>query len=483
MPSEVFTGYTFTKVKNQVKKGVSLAVVYRDQDTSGLAIKLTKTGASWYYSTRDTNLQIAPFSHFGLDDLPMLRELVVKIRKEAKKGNPIDTLVKSFAAGYSVQDAGHLHDVATGTGVVWEVARDLYLEWCGRNRNPDTARGYKSALGATPGLQEDFAPIHGKPLAAILTRDLAQIRDNIVSRCTERAIEELQARGDRGSKKEVVAGIRQADLTVSALKAAFKHFVNKKQFNLDRNPAADLSKCLERPTEIAGKEKFRALTQIEIGALWEALESCPNETVRGVLKLQLLTGQRRTTPTIALQSAFQFDSGHYECVWGLEDKSHHWRKLPLPPLAAGIVKHALRMATNNPDSVHLFPKQRAKKKGDDMAGHINVRTVSDGIEEMRKPGGVFELMPFDVSTHDLRKAFVSIVGPKMSQFTLRGRPMDAEEVTMITHKNEGRESVAQLVYDKNSYLDVKLEILVWWQEYVLEGHQMYLASQQMKKAA
>lgn len=481
MPSEHFSGHTLTKVKNQIKKGVSAAIVYRDQDTTGLAIKVTKTGASWYYSTRDTNLQIAPFSHFGLDDLPMLRELVVKIKKAAKAGQPIETLVKSFAAGHSVQDAEHLHDIATGQGVTWEVGRDLYLEWCGRNRSPDTARGAKSALGATPGLHDDFEPIHGKPLAAILTRDLAQVRDNIVARCTERAIEQQQARGT--SKKDVVSGIRQADLTVSTLKAAFKYFVNKKQFNLDRNPAADLSKCLERPTEIAGKDKFRALTQIEIGALWEALEACPNETVRGVLKLQLLTGQRRTTPTIALQSAFQFDSGAYDCVWGLEDKSHHWRKLALPPLAASIVRHALRMATNNPDSKHLFPKQRPKKQGDTMEGHINVRTVSDGIEEMRKPGGVFELMPFNVSTHDLRKAFVSLVGPKMSQFILRGRPMDAEEVEMITHKNEGRESVAQLVYDKNSYLDVKLEILTWWQEYVLEGHRMYLASQEMKKAA
>ncbi|UWU22998.1 hypothetical protein N2601_08650 [Rhizobium sp. CB3060] len=481
MPSEHFSGHTLTKVKNQIKKGVSAAVVYRDQDTTGLAIKITKTGASWYYSTRDTNLQIAPFSHFGLDDLPMLRELVVKIKKAAKAGQPIEILVKSFAAGHSVQDAKHLHDVATGQGVTWEVGRDLYLEWCGRNRNPDTARGYKSALGATPGLHDDFAPIHGKPLAAILTRDLAQVRDNIVSRCTERAIEQHQARDT--SRKDVVSGIRQADLTVSALKAAFKHFVNKKQFNLDRNPAADLSKCLERPTEIAGKDKFRALTQIEIGALWEALEACPNETVRGVLKLQLLTGQRRTTPTIALQSAFQFDSGAYDCIWGLEDKSHHWRKLALPPLAANIVRHALRMATNNPDSNHLFPKQRPKKQGDTMEGHINVRTVSDGIEDMRKPGGVFELMPFNVSTHDLRKAFVSIAGPKMSQFILRGRPMDAEEVEMITHKNEGRESVAQLVYDKNSYLDVKLEILTWWQEYVLEGHRMYVASLKMKEVA
>lgn len=182
------------------------------------------------------------------------------------------------------------------------------------------------------------------------------------------------------------------------MKSAFKHFMNKKQYNLDRNPATDLSKCLERPTEIAGQGKFRALTQIEIGALWEALEAYPNETVRGVLKLQLLTGQRRTTPTTALQSAFQFDSGAYDCIWGLEDKSHHWRKLALPPLATSIAKHALRMATNKSDSKHLFPKQRPKKQGDPMDRHINVRTVSDGIEEMRKPGGVSAIIR-NVSDH------------------------------------------------------------------------------------
>jgi hypothetical protein len=133
--------------------------------------------------------------------------------------------------------------------------------------------------------------------------------------------------------------------------------------------------------------------------------------------------------------------------------------------------------------VHLYPKQRPRRKGDDMSGHVEKRTVSKMIENMRKPGKVFEKMPFNVSTHDLRKAFNSIVGPNMSKFTFRGHEMLAEEVAMITHKNEGRESVSQLVYDKNSYLDVKLEILIWWQEWVLEGHRMYLASKNLKKAA
>ncbi|TAW73023.1 hypothetical protein ELI16_14295 [Rhizobium ruizarguesonis] len=468
MPSEIFTGHTFTKIKNLVKKGVAEPVVYRDGDTKGLAVKISKTGASWYYSTRLSNLQIAPFNAFGLDDLPILRELVLELRKEAARGRDLNIMIKAFAAGHSVTDARHLHAVSHGDGVTWEVGRDFYLEWCAKNRNKDTARGYRSALGATPGLQADFAPIHGKPLASIVTADLARVRNNIV------------ARGKSGEAKG--QGIRQADLTVSAIKAAFKYFVNNPDFGVKENPASDLSKALERPMVIEGSDQIRALTQLEIGALWYALEACPNETARLVLQLQLLTGQRRYTPTSARKRDFQVD-GVYDCIWGMEDKVHHWRKLALPPLAASVVKQALRLASNRPESEYLFPKQRPRRTGDDMNGHINERTVSEALEDFRKPGGVFEKMPFSVSTHDSRKAFTSVMRPRMSQFTLAGRQMIPKEIEMITHSNEGRESVSELVYDRNAYMDVKMDILTAWQEYVLEAHRMYLASREMKKAA
>ncbi len=118
-----------------------------------------------------------------------------------------------------------------------------------------------------------------------------------------------------------------------------------------------------------------------------------------------------------------------------------------------------------------------------MNGHINERTVSEKIEDMRKPGGVFEKMPFNVSTHDMRKTFTSVIGPKMSQFELEGRKLSPKEVVMITHLNEGRDSVSEKVYDRNVNLDVKLEILTLWERYVMDGYAMYLASLEMKKAA
>ena len=76
MPSEHFSGYTLTKVSNLVKKGTDKVTMYRDKEVSGLAIKVTPTGASWYISTRDLNRQIADFVSFGKDDIPTLRRLV-----------------------------------------------------------------------------------------------------------------------------------------------------------------------------------------------------------------------------------------------------------------------------------------------------------------------------------------------------------------------------------------------------------------------
>jgi len=467
MPSESFSGHTITKVKNLEKKKIESPVVYRDSDTKGLAIKVSKTGASWYFSTRLSNLQIAPLSAFGKDDIPMLREFVAELRKEAAKGRDLSVMIQAFAAGHSVIEAGHLHAVEHGDGVTWEVARDYYLEWAAINKNKDTVRGYRSALGVNAGLHADFAPVHGKPVASITTADLARVRNNIIQR------------GRNGDAKG--QGIRQANLTVAAIKACFTYVINNPDLGVSHNPARDLSKALERAKVVEGSEDKRALTQLEIGALWHALLSCRNETVRLILQLQLLTGQRRFTPTSAKKSAMQM-GGAYDCVWSMEDKSHHWRKLPLPPMATLIVEQAMRLTREDCD--YLFPKQRPRRTGDDMNGHINERTVSDKIEEMRQPGGIFERMPWNVSTHDLRKTFTTIVRPKMSMFELAGRPMLPKEIEMITHSNEGRESVSEKVYDRNVYLDTKMSILKWWEDFVMEGYRMYCESQQeMKKAA
>ena len=58
-----------------------------------------------------------------------------------------------------------------------------------------------------------------------------------------------------------------------------------------------------------------------------------------------------------------------------------------------------------------------------------------------------------------------------------------EDVVILTHKNEGRESTATMVYDKSEYLDVKWALLSEWQTYVETGYQMYMQQKEMRIAA
>jgi integrase len=463
MPAEIFTGHTFTKIKTQLKKGVARVVVYRDRDVGGLAVRMTPKGANWYFSTRVTNIRIAAFEAFGLNDLPQLRALIVEVHKQLAQGREVRALVEAFEAGAKLPDANNIQAVEYGEGVTWEVARDQYLAWALINKNVNTHRGYRSALGVNDGLRDDFKPIHGKPIASITTADLARVRNSIVQR------------GREGTAKG--QGIRQANLTVSALKACFKYAINNPDFDLKTNPARDLSKALERIVYTDSHQEIRGLTQLELGALWYALLGCRNETARLILQLQLLTGQRRLTPTSAKKSAFQFD-GTYACIWSMEDKSHHWRKLPLPPLATSIVKQATRLSRDDCD--YLFPKQRPRRAGCEMNTHVNERTVSEQLEQFRKPGGIFEKMPFNVSTHDLRKTFITVLKPKMSMFEMSGRPMEPREIEIITHSNEGRQSVAEKIYDRNTYLDSKMSILKWWEDYVMEGYAQFCEQSQQQ---
>lgn len=57
-------------------------------------------------------------------------------------------------------------------------------------------------------------------------------------------------------------------------------------------------------------------------------------------------------------------------------------------------------------------------------------------------------MPFDPSTHDLRRTFASVMGPRMSKYTVGDRRLGPADVKMITHANEGRESTVSLAYGK-----------------------------------
>lgn len=452
MATELLDGNTLRRVEGMLKHGRTC--ILRDRQCSGLAIRVHKTKATWSMITRDGRWTIGPLDMWSANDLPALRALVTRARQIHQEGRDPDDLFKAFRQEQDVKLAADRADVAHGIGSTWEEVRDAYLVWAADNKEKDTVRGYRSALGAVPGgvLAKDFEPIAGKPVASIITRDLVKVRSNIVRR--------------GGGKK-----LRQADLTVAALKACFRWYLNQEDSLIEASPAAALSKVLERPEIDKTKARAAAATertfnQHEIGLLIFGLESVMNPGARLSTMLQLLTGQRRLTPLEAPKTAFE-EHKFYGMVWRLDDKVGSWRVLPLTEMAQLTVRTAFALTRS--DNPYLFPQQRARRIGEAADGHLNERTVSAVIEELRKPGKILSTLPFSPSTHDLRKCFTTVMAPKMAKFTVGDRRLTPDDVEMITHSNEGRSTTASAVYDQNEYLDVKLRILEEWEHWCMEG--------------
>jgi hypothetical protein len=461
MATELIDGNTVRRVQNMLKGkgGAKVGKIY-DRQSPGLTIRVYKATAAWAIVTRDWKSTIGPFGDYVADDVPMLRDLVRKARQIKSEGRDPEDLLAAFRTERDVALATARADVTHGIGDTWEHVRDAYLAWLAAgHRDKDTTRGYRSALGAVPGgdLEKDFEPVRSKPVVSISTKDLIRVRSNIVKR------------GKGGL-------LRQADLTVSALKSCFKWYLNQEDSLIETSPAQLLGKVMERAIEdeTASPESERTMNQLEVGMLQIGLERERNAAARWSLTLQLFMGQRRLTPLEARKVNF-FEHPAYGMTWRLGDKVNAWRVLPLSGTAVAAVRAAQALSAQN-ENPYLFPQQRPRRLGSPTDGHLSERRVSGVVEDMRLPGGVLHGLPFDPATHDLRRAFITVMGPRMSSYSVAGRALRPEDVEMITHESEGRKGTASAVYDKSEYLDVKAAILKEWEAWCLEGYRMAKAS-------
>ena len=467
MPSEKFDGNTLRRITNLYKTETGQPdkdYDYRDTVEVGLCIKVRKRGAVWYMLTRKTNARIGGFSLFDAEDIPALRTLVAEAKVLEQKGMKPDALFQAFVDKRDVGLAKQIHDVVRSGAKTWEEARDEFLAWSFENKAKATTEGYRSALGACANsvYEKDFAFMAGKPLKSIGHYEMACV------------IESIEKRGKAGELKG--RGLRQANLTVAAIRSLFKYVMGKPSiYGIIKNPASELLNVGEKAAanEEAGDDAGeRALSQLEIGAFIHGLDRCGNPIAQLALFLQLLTGQRRFTAISPLRASF-YEHPTYGLTWRLRAKGDNWRVLPLPPMAQDIVRAALEKFEKY-ECRYLFPKARHRHATDDMQMHINKRTVSDVVEEMRNSGGVFHQAEMQPSTHDFRKAFTTHMRPRMHEFTVGGRQLIGDDVQMITHVNEGRDTTSAEIYDKNAYLDVKLAILKAWEDYCMEGYTMYM---------
>jgi len=450
------------------------ARVYRDTVRPGLVISVGPRGATWKISTNSLNRAIGNFTLFKQDDLPAIREMVSKALIEHKAGRPIETLIERFVAKKDVDLAEAHQKVANGQGFLWEEARDMFIEFAMKELADDTAMGYKSALGASErsSYLTEFEPIAGKPVNKIDFIDLNSVIQNMKARG--------EAAKEAGKKSD---GRRQTNLTVYALKSAFRYFSqNPTLFFMSSNPSRQLetikavgkkNKKDKTYNEQTSAKKNRAMTADEIGAFVYGLQFIELPEARNSLYLQLLTGQRLLDTCSALADAF-VENPSYGLVWRLEDKTRSWRALPMGPEAEALVRSS-REEFAHYGSMFLFPKTKKRRADDPVEGHIHKRTVSGEMFAMRAEGSPLHGSTIDPATHDLRKAFTSVMAPRMSKFTdENGSKLKNDDTVIITHKNEGRDVTASAVYDKNEYLDTKYAIMCEWENYVMECYTNYV---------
>lgn len=459
MATEYIDGNTIRRASNAAASGIDFLV--RDAGSTGLAIRLQKGTGGWYLMTRSYKAKIGPLSAFAAADLPALRQLIARARGLIAEGrDPKPTL--QAAVVHRTADGAVAQAAATdGTVLRWEGLRDAFLKWVEKNRATETHRGYKSALGAASNskLAEDFKAVMGMPITLITTAELRNVRNAIL------------ARGKVGERQ--LANERQAGLTLAAIKSAFSWAVeNGDVTGLSSNPASDLKlgrRASANPyaeQNETAREK-RSITLDEIGKLMMALDYYPNKLAALAVELQLMTGQRRMTVARARRNHF---SRHptWGMLWKLgPDKSGKYRVLPIPERAVYIVEQALDFGSG--DYGWLFPQQRLRKATDLGNRHIAERTISAVLEDLRAVGKPLESAPW-VASHDLRRAFVTHMRPRVNSL-MPFRTISADDaIPMITRADEGREGLDETVYDQDPALPDKSKIMNEWARMVLEAY-------------
>jgi integrase len=221
---------------------------------------------------------------------------------------------------------------------------------------------------------------------------------------------------------------------------------------VDVNPAGRLRKVGVR------KPRERVLSHAGIVKFWSALDAMEVMTgehmaraqkgrmlspeTRTILRLLLLTGQRRSEVVEALKSEFELDGD--APIWtipGTRTKNGLLHRLPLCPMAAALVRKAI--AASAKDSPFIFPSPEDPDKP------VSADAVTRAMARM-----IAELEISTVSPHDLRRT----VGTEMARL---GLPVHVRSL-VLNHSPMSR-GITEAVYNRYAYDKEKREALSAWE--------------------
>lgn len=220
---------------------------------------------------------------------------------------------------------------------------------------------------------------------------------------------------------------------------------------IDSNPAARLRKVGER------RPRERVLTHGNIRKFWRALDDMEMMTgdhmgqglkgrmlspsTRSILRLLLLTGQRRSEVVEAEKSEFEFDAA--QPVWtipGARTKNGLLHRLPLCPLAASEFRKAFVASKS---TKFVFPSD------EDVRRPMTAAAITRAMARL-----VLELEIPTVSPHDLRRT----VGTELARL---GLPLHVRSL-VFNHSPSSR-GVTDAVYNRYAYDKEKREALATWE--------------------
>ncbi|MEM5474501.1 hypothetical protein WNZ14_22485 [Hoeflea sp. AS60] len=456
---------TITAARSAAKKREVLE--YRDQETHGLMLRVRNGQCLWFWATRDGKTSLCRLDTFQDDELGKLRALVKQLKLEVKADRDPKVLINAFvhSGGADIQKSVEVAGVAAGEWT-WEMMRDRFLEYANDNLSKATYDDYRKSIGAYEKgiVAKDFKALHGMPIKSIRPSDISAV---------------LLSIQDRGKSKGKGGNWNQMRHTHAAIRAAFKWVTSPevyKDSQLEMNVAV-MVPVPKRPTQdatdVRAKATFTAILASPIqlhnfAFKWLTSDYECDPSIVHAIRLQLLTGQRIETVLSAHKSEFVRTPGRpWRYVWALgPDKMAAYRLLPLPDVASYVVHEMLTdEALSVPENVYLLPPLRPDKgKSDDRSkGHLSYSAIKNAIGAARKKDG--PLPTTFKGSHDHRKAFTT----HMDDWTSLGF-VSHKSVETVTHKNEGRDSVSQAIYNYDEKLKEKFKVLQTYENMILYAH-------------
>jgi integrase len=387
---------------------------YRIEGVDGLWLHVGPSGRrTWYVRYQPGGRKGRVFRQFTIGDAK-----TVGLQKATKAAHNIVNAVK-------VDDRDPVAERQAKTREALTFG-DVFEDWHARHAMPKLARQETDRAYYRNHIEPEFAKLR---LQDLKRTEIARFRDKVASKATPLVSNEVLMLINRVLNWALDEGL------------------------IDANPAARLRRAgKNRPRE-------RVLPHQDIHTFWNALAAMETMTgkhvargeqgrmftpaTRSILRLLLLTGQRRGEVTGALKSELELEGK--EPVWaipGERTKNGLLHRLPLCPLAKAEFAKAVAASGNSP---YVFPSPEAPREQP-----ITPMAVTRAMNRL-----VTQLKINTVSPHDLRRT----VGTEMARM---GLPVHVRAL-VLNHSPQTR-GVTDAVYNRYAYDKEKRQALHRWEE-------------------